>query len=102
MKHSTLIWPGGDSAVGMTIHSFYFVIIFIGLVLNIYVVFRMRKFCRTDKDQFLNGTGLYLMSMACCDAVNLVLSSVEMITYLLPVAASEETAHILCKVSKRI
>ncbi|CAP27558.1 Protein CBG07563 [Caenorhabditis briggsae] len=98
MKHSTLIWPGGDSAVGMTIHSFYFVIIFIGLVLNIYVVFRMRKFCRTDKDQFLNGTGLYLMSMACCDAVNLVLSSVEMVTYLLPVAASEETAHILCKV----
>ncbi|KAF1749195.1 hypothetical protein GCK72_025662 [Caenorhabditis remanei] len=36
--------------------------------------------------------------MALCDAVNLVLSGVEMLTYLLPVAANEETAHILCKI----
>uniref|UniRef100_A0A1I7TN16 G_PROTEIN_RECEP_F1_2 domain-containing protein n=1 Tax=Caenorhabditis tropicalis TaxID=1561998 RepID=A0A1I7TN16_9PELO len=98
MKHSVLIWPTDDDALGTIIHTVYFFIVFIGLGLNIYVVCRMKKFYKSDKDQFLNGTGLYLLSMALCDAINLVLSSFEMLTYLLPIAANEETAHVLCKI----
>lgn len=99
--------------MGTIIQTIYSVIVFVGIILNIYVVNKMSRLYKSDKDQvilshnfqtsnetlqFINGTGIYLMSMAVCDAVNLVLSCFEMLTYLLSITSSEQAASILCKV----
>ncbi|CAB01915.1 G-protein coupled receptors family 1 profile domain-containing protein [Caenorhabditis elegans] len=100
MKHFILIFPIGDDVMGTIIQTIYSVIVFVGIILNIYVVNKMSRLYKSDKDQFINGTGIYLMSMAVCDAVNLVLSCFEMLTYLLSITSSEQAASILCKIAE--
>jgi hypothetical protein len=60
-----------SSAIVITL--LYAMIILIGLITNLFVIYRMRRLAIVDIEQYLNGTGICLYSMAIADIISLTI-----------------------------
>lgn len=115
MSSHIVIWLLNEKTTFSFSNISIIILINFGLMLNIHVIFRMLKMFRSDKDQvnkcfyfkhqlyfvsmqFFNGTGIYIMSMAICDALNLLMSSVEIAMPYVFHHSNETTRIVMCKV----
>ncbi|PAV77698.1 hypothetical protein WR25_01127 [Diploscapter pachys] len=69
----------------------------VGLSLNIFVIYKMSKLAKGDRDQFINGTGVYLLVMALCDIVSLVFSFFQLLLSTFQADLSPVFLEISCR-----
>ncbi|CAJ0959111.1 unnamed protein product, partial [Mesorhabditis belari] len=72
-------------------------IIFVGLLLNIYVVHRLNRLAKKDREQWLNGTGVYLHVMAVSDCFSLVLLFSLLVLQVISPLLEETMLSGMCK-----
>uniref|UniRef100_A0A0R3RNA6 G_PROTEIN_RECEP_F1_2 domain-containing protein n=1 Tax=Elaeophora elaphi TaxID=1147741 RepID=A0A0R3RNA6_9BILA len=77
----------------------YFVAAIVGIPANIYVLIRMKKLAKNDRERYRSGTGIALCSMAAADLCSLLLILSQNLMPLYPQLDSDEVfMHYVCKV----
>uniref|UniRef100_A0A8R1TR47 G_PROTEIN_RECEP_F1_2 domain-containing protein n=1 Tax=Onchocerca volvulus TaxID=6282 RepID=A0A8R1TR47_ONCVO len=77
----------------------YFIAVIVGIPANIYVLIRMRKLAKNDRERYRNGTGIALCSMAAADLCSLLLILSQNLMQLYPQLNGDEIfMHYVCKV----
>uniref|UniRef100_A0A915Q7A4 G-protein coupled receptors family 1 profile domain-containing protein n=1 Tax=Setaria digitata TaxID=48799 RepID=A0A915Q7A4_9BILA len=77
----------------------YFFALVVGIPANIYVLIRMKKLAKNDRERYRNGTGIALCSMAAADLCSLLLILSQNLMRLYPQLDSDELfMHFVCKV----
>ncbi|KAI1704096.1 7 transmembrane receptor (rhodopsin family) domain-containing protein [Ditylenchus destructor] len=80
------------------IYFFYGVILVVGAVMNFYVIYRMRRFRRRDREQYQNGIGICLYTMAAADLVALASLILHFAVTASSPMISEGFHNTMCKV----
>uniref|UniRef100_A0A1I7WMH6 G_PROTEIN_RECEP_F1_2 domain-containing protein n=1 Tax=Heterorhabditis bacteriophora TaxID=37862 RepID=A0A1I7WMH6_HETBA len=83
-----------------TLFILFGMIITVGFLLNLFVIYRMTRLANGDRDQFFNGTGVYLLVMAVCDMVSLLFIFSQLVVTLFRFDFHPTVIAGLCKVSE--
>ncbi|CAB3399996.1 unnamed protein product [Caenorhabditis bovis] len=103
MQDNLVLWPSEMVALPQPVFIFLFAfIVCLGLVLNMYVIYRMILLNKRDRDQFMNGTGIYLLAMAICDTTSLLLSYFQMSLSHFTESIPIDLLKVMCKASEFI
>ncbi|CAD6195103.1 unnamed protein product [Caenorhabditis auriculariae] len=95
------LWPAVEDGVPLPALLLVFAfLVCLGLILNVFVIYRMSRLLRRNRDQFFNGTGVYLMAMAICDIASLLLSYLQLSIMLMSDSMSPNGLTFLCKMSE--
>lgn len=89
----SLVWN-----VGLITMISFIVIFFFGVPANIYVMCRLRKFAKENKERYENGTGLTLFVMTTCDLFSLIAISLQHIQVSFSIFTSVILNSFACKV----
>uniref|UniRef100_A0A914VKF9 G-protein coupled receptors family 1 profile domain-containing protein n=1 Tax=Plectus sambesii TaxID=2011161 RepID=A0A914VKF9_9BILA len=73
------------------------VVVVLGLPCNIYVLYRLSKLAKRDKEKYVNGTGSGLFAMATADLLALLFISLQSVFSGIPLDISHWMASLFCK-----
>ncbi|CAI5455942.1 unnamed protein product [Caenorhabditis angaria] len=101
---SIILWPS-DEYTDTRSHNPIFILFFTlivcsGFIFNIFVIYRMIRLAFKDTDQFLNGTGIFLLCMASCDMSSIIFSYFQMSITYFPGYAEIQFLPFSCKTSE--
>lgn len=84
--------------IGLITMIAYVLIFCFGVPANIYVLFRLRKFAKEDKQKYEKGAGLFLFVMTSSDLFSLLAISLQHFITSMSIWVSEVAKSITCKV----
>ncbi|CAI4228198.1 unnamed protein product [Auanema sp. JU1783] len=100
-----LLWlsPTETSTATLGLFSIFFLfstVLTIGLVLNLFVFYRMTKLAKRDPSQFFNGTGIFLLVMSISDLSSLLTIYFQLILIFIKSQLPLMAQIIICKTTE--